>query len=102
MDNNIKKYILDCASDENHYLVINKETGKEVFKISKHLNNIDDVLKNFPELEIKEDQQVGRTRVTISDENSEIRYLDGKWIDKDGVEWVSDDEYYKAKHEKDQ
>lgn len=92
MKDDIKKYFLDGTKHENHWAVINMETGKEIFKISKN-NSIDDILKQFPDLEIG----TGCYREKCE---SEINYVDGKWIDKNGVEYESDDEYYRIKSEK--
>lgn len=92
MKDEIKKYFLDGTKYENHWAVVNLETGKEIFKISKK-NSIDDILKQFPDLKI----EAGRYREKCE---SEINYVDGRWIDKDGIEYESDDEYYRIKAEK--
>lgn len=47
-------YILDVKTNEKFFLVINGDTGREICKISKKVNTKEDIIKQFPEIKIKD------------------------------------------------
>ena len=102
MDNKIevKNYILNTEMYENFYAVINKETGKEIFKISKKGNTIEDLQKSWPDLEVDNKLIVKEGKGIIVSVNEDavqvlpgLWYVDGQYFDNNGKEYVSEEEY---------
>lgn len=110
MDEKIKVegYILNTEMYEDFYAVINKETGQEIFKISKKRNTIEDLQKMWPGLEVnnviikKEDSKV---IMPLKEDAVQVRkglwYVDGSYYDENGNEYVSEEEYIE-RNKKDQ
>lgn len=96
----VKNYILNTEKYENAYAVINKETGKEIFRISKKGNKIEDLQKMWPDLEVNNEMETkedSKVIMPIKEDAVQVRkglwYVDGSYFDEDGNEYVSEEEF---------
>lgn len=96
----VKNYILNTEKYEDFYAVINKETGKEIFKISKKGNKIEDLQKLWPELEVNnniETKEDSKVIIPLREDAVQVVnglwYVDGSYYDKDGKEYLSEEDY---------
>lgn len=111
MDEKIKVegYILNTEMYEDFYAVINKETGQEIFKISKKRNTIEDLQKMWPGLEVNNviiKKEGKGTIVSMKEDAIQVLpglwYVDNKYFDENGKEYVSPEEYLEEQEDSDQ
>lgn len=96
----VKNYILNTKKYENFYAVINKETGKEIFKISKKGNKIEDLQKMWPDLEVDNEMETkedSKVIMPLREDAVQIRkglwYIDEHFYDENGKEYVSEEDF---------
>lgn len=103
---NVSNYILNTEMYEDFYAVINKETGQELFKISKKRNTIEDLQKLWPNLEVNNmifKEEGKGVIISLREDAVQVLpglwYVDEKYYDDNGKEYLSPEEYLKEKEE---
>ena len=102
----VKNYVLNTEMYEDFYAILNRETGQEIFKISKKGNDVAKLQQMWPNLEVNNMifEEGGKGVIMSVDKDAEqvvkgLWYVDGKYIDDNGKEYVSPEEYLKEKEE---
>lgn len=76
--------------NDTNMFIVKDENGKEVFRMSKHCNDLSKIIEAYPSLIIEDSSNVV---------DNKLFYKDGKYIDEAGHEYTSPEEWYESEED---